>query len=317
MGHIDSKRRMCNKIWQGFHFFQSNLGPDFKPAVNFKADVTASDLMDQWILSRLSHMVMSCDTNFQDYKLHGVTESLQTFWINDFCDIYLESVKAVLRENTSRANTVRQVMCFCIDTFVRALSPFMPYLSEELYQRLPMATDRPESVCISSYPSIQHVSFLREKLEEAVSTVKLLKTIILSAQVRYSIKSRTLPVVIQVNDGELLQTLSDPSLVRTLQTLSKAGSVHLLSPHQAPPTGSLTLTPNSQLQVFLKLKGFLNPLKEIERLENKLKRLEKTMKNKSKRKKDNTAEFAKLQEERDSYIKEIADMKKYEMEQTE
>ncbi|XP_033763797.1 valine--tRNA ligase-like [Pecten maximus] len=316
MGHIDSKRRMCNKIWQGFHFFQANLEPDFKPAVNFKSDVMVTNLMDRWILSRLSHMVVSCDRYFTDYKLHGVTDCLQTFWISDFCDIYLESVKPLFREDNSRADTAKQVMWYSIETFLRALSPLMPYLTEELYQRLPTATDRPESVCISHYPSVEEVSFQHEKLEEAVTIVKLLKNVILSVQIRYGIKSKTLPVMIQVTDEDLLETLSEGSLLTTLLTLSRAGSVNFLSTGQSPPKGSLSLTPSPQVQVFLMLKGIIDPKKEIKRLENKLKRLEKTMKNKLKRKKD-SADFIKLQEEKDSYIKEIAAMKKYEMEQTE
>ncbi|XP_060065719.1 valine--tRNA ligase-like [Ylistrum balloti] len=316
MSYIESKYRMCNKIWQGFRFFTSNLGHDFTPAVNFKSDVMVTNLMDQWILSRLSHMVISCDQYFMDYKLHGVTECLQTFWINDFCDIYLESVKSILMENNRDSDTARQVMCFCIDTFLRALSPFMPYLTEELYQRLPTAADRPESVCISQYPSKKQVAFHQEKLEEAVTVVKLLKSVILSVGTRYSIKAKTLPVMLQVTDEGLLQTLSEDSLLKTLLVLSKAKSVDFLSPDQVPPKGSLVMSPHHQVQIFFMIKDMIDPRKEITRLENKLNRIEKTMKNKLRRKKEDHTDIIKLQEEKEVYLKELAAMKKYEMDQS-
>ncbi|XP_021357416.1 valine--tRNA ligase-like [Mizuhopecten yessoensis] len=315
MGHIESKRRMCNKIWQGFSFVKTNLGPDFTPAVNFKSDVTVTNLMDQWILSRLSHMVMSCDKHFADYKLHVVTESLQTFWINDFCDIYLESVKHVLRGDDSRADTARQVLCFCVNIYLRALSPFMPYLTEELYQRLPMAADWPESVCISQYPTTEDVPYKQDRLEEAVTVVKLLKNIILSVGTRYSIKARTLPVILQVQSGDLVQILTEKSVLTTLQTLSRAGSVDFLPPGQAPPQGSHVMSPHPQVQIFLMLKGIIDPKKEIAQLEKKLQRLEKTEKKKFKKKPEDNADFIKLQKEKEVYMKEIAAMKKYETEQ--
>ena len=51
--------------------------------------VIVGDVINQWILSRLSHMVRSCDQHFQSYDLHYATQSLYNFWFQDFCDVYL------------------------------------------------------------------------------------------------------------------------------------------------------------------------------------------------------------------------------------
>ena len=85
--HVKSNRHFCNKIWQAFKFVQMHIGTDYKPVKS--CDVT--DEIDQWILSRLHHMVESCDEHFKSYDLQLVTRALHTFWLNDFCDIYLVS----------------------------------------------------------------------------------------------------------------------------------------------------------------------------------------------------------------------------------
>jgi valyl-tRNA synthetase len=91
--HVKSNRHFCNKIWQAFKFVQMHIGTDYKPVKS--CDVT--DEIDQWILSRLHHMVESCDEHFKSYDLQLVTRALHTFWLNDFCDIYL--VSSLIRFN--------------------------------------------------------------------------------------------------------------------------------------------------------------------------------------------------------------------------
>lgn len=86
--HVKSNRHFCNKIWQAFKFIQSHLGKDYKPVESY----TINDEIDQWILSRLNHMVESCDTHFKTYDLQNVTRALHGFWLNDFCDVYLVSI---------------------------------------------------------------------------------------------------------------------------------------------------------------------------------------------------------------------------------
>ena len=86
--HVKSNRHFCNKIWQAFKFVQMHLGTDYKPDDSCEN----VDEIDQWILSRLSHMVQSCDKNFGSYDLQLVTKALNSFWISDFCDIYLVSI---------------------------------------------------------------------------------------------------------------------------------------------------------------------------------------------------------------------------------
>ncbi|XP_046576234.1 valine--tRNA ligase-like [Haliotis rubra] len=92
--HARNYRHFCNKVWQAFRFVQTNLDEGFHPGagLEFKGTYSGTDL---WILSRLSHMIKSCDVNFATYDLHHVTRALHQFWLTEFSDVYLECVKPV------------------------------------------------------------------------------------------------------------------------------------------------------------------------------------------------------------------------------
>ena len=87
----DTYRRFCNKIWQSYKFVLSRLGDSFKPTGN----IESCDLVNQWIISRLSHMIRSCDKYFKTYNLQKACKELHGFWLLDFCDTYLVSYSFV------------------------------------------------------------------------------------------------------------------------------------------------------------------------------------------------------------------------------
>ncbi|GFS07110.1 valine--tRNA ligase [Elysia marginata] len=152
--HAESRKKFCNKIWQSFKFLLSKLESDFMPQGEFKLSGFENPT-DLWILSRLSHMVHSCEVNFQSYDLHLVTSSLQQFWYQEFCDVYLEAVKPAFaqhEQDRAHVTAVCHILHLCADTFLRAAAPFMPFLCEELYQYMPVTEEKTSSVCIASYP---------------------------------------------------------------------------------------------------------------------------------------------------------------------
>lgn len=84
--HVQAKRHFCNKIWNGFKFVTSYTDT----AVDLRVPLSQGvDVMDKWILSRLSSLVDICHEGFVSYDLQFCTKALQNFWVGDFCDIYL------------------------------------------------------------------------------------------------------------------------------------------------------------------------------------------------------------------------------------
>uniref|UniRef100_A0A8C3ICW9 Valine--tRNA ligase, mitochondrial n=1 Tax=Chrysemys picta bellii TaxID=8478 RepID=A0A8C3ICW9_CHRPI len=148
-----SSRHFCNKVWNAVRFTLGALGEGFAPQT--PEEVCPSSPMDRWILSRLYHTAADCGQRFGEYELHLVTSTVHHFWLHNFCDVYLESVKPVLQSrDQSRILQTRQTLLSCADLGLRLLSPFMPYLTEELWQRLPKPdADSAPSICVAGYPS--------------------------------------------------------------------------------------------------------------------------------------------------------------------
>jgi valyl-tRNA synthetase len=93
---------------------------------------------------------------FDKFALGATTDAIHRFWQEDFCDVLLEAIKPVFTANADQARiaSMRQTLFTCVDEGLRLLHPFMPFITEELWQRLPRraAFKATESICITSYP---------------------------------------------------------------------------------------------------------------------------------------------------------------------
>uniref|UniRef100_A0A672Z2W6 Valine--tRNA ligase, mitochondrial n=1 Tax=Sphaeramia orbicularis TaxID=375764 RepID=A0A672Z2W6_9TELE len=147
ISQVLSCRHFCNKMWQTLRFTLGALG-----------DGTASlhplSSMDRWICSRLYSTVVQCEQNFEAYELHTVTSALYSFWVHSLCDVYLV-------RNVHTLQQARQVACsvlyHCVSTSLTLLSPFMPFITEELWQRLqpfrPQTAPAAASLSLQPYPT--------------------------------------------------------------------------------------------------------------------------------------------------------------------
>uniref|UniRef100_A0A665VVH6 Valine--tRNA ligase n=1 Tax=Echeneis naucrates TaxID=173247 RepID=A0A665VVH6_ECHNA len=130
-------RHFCNKLWNAVKFAMKTLGDNFVPSEK------AQSVSDRWILSRLSAAVALCDAGFKAYDFPAITTAIYNFWLYELCDIYLESVKPVFSKaeegsaSQRPALVCRQTLYTCLEVGLRLLSPLMPFVTEELYQRLP------------------------------------------------------------------------------------------------------------------------------------------------------------------------------------
>ncbi|KAK3524786.1 hypothetical protein QTP86_005463 [Hemibagrus guttatus] len=177
VSHVLSCRHFCNKMWQTVRFTLGAL-KDLQGALPLEETFAVSRI-DRWICSRLYSTVIQCDKGFESYELHTVTSALHSFWLHSLCDVYLECIKPVLKqdviENEAR-NEEKQiataVLYHCVSISLRLLSPFMPFLTEELWQRLqpysPNPTTAPCSVCVQPYPTasqLRHWYFPEEETD--------------------------------------------------------------------------------------------------------------------------------------------------------
>uniref|UniRef100_A0A8C7IRB3 Valine--tRNA ligase, mitochondrial n=1 Tax=Oncorhynchus kisutch TaxID=8019 RepID=A0A8C7IRB3_ONCKI len=155
VSQVLSCRHFCNKMWQTVRF---TLGNDrFLPCQLGGLNLQPSGYyMDQWVCSRLYSTVLQCEQGFERYELHSVTAALHSFWLHSLCDIYLECIKPVLSQDSGK-QVVRAVLYHCVSVSLALLSPFMPFLTEELWQRLYLLRGESgdsagASLCLQPYP---------------------------------------------------------------------------------------------------------------------------------------------------------------------
>ncbi|XP_067865092.1 valine--tRNA ligase, mitochondrial [Heterodontus francisci] len=266
-----SSRRFCNKIWNAMKFTFSALPADFQPRPPDMVHPEAA--IDRWILSRLLRTIAACDSGFQEYDLQAVTAAIHKFWLHDLCDVYLECVKPVLRSGERKhRELVQQVLYLCTERALCLLSPFMPYLTEELWQRLPGRDQCSNpSICITQYPCVSQLPDWNYPQEESdflfvQEVIRVVRT--LRAEYQLTKARPKLYVSCDADAGRKLGYFLSP-----LQTLSRSGFVELLTTGRSAPAGCAIAVVDQHCQVHLLLKGVVEPQKELEKLAAKQRRI--------------------------------------------
>ncbi len=188
-----SYRQFANKLWNAVRFalnhFQPDTGYTYTPLLDGYDQLATSKQLaprDRWILSRLSAMLKTVDTAMTTYAFSDATTAVYNFWLYEFCDYYLELVKPLLNPGgaataeageagaraaaasaggdvATAAALARLVLYTCLDAGLRALHPMMPFVTEELWQRLPGrgqpwradgSIRDPPSIMVAPYPRV-------------------------------------------------------------------------------------------------------------------------------------------------------------------
>jgi valyl-tRNA synthetase len=146
---IEGYRNFANKLWNASRLVLSNLG-GFDPAL---AKKTPPALADVWIESRLAATVADVRTAMKRYRFSDAASALYQFLWHEFCDWYLEISKLSLynAENPGRRARTQATLVRVLEATLRLLHPFMPFITEEIWQRLP---HKGESIMLAQYPKI-------------------------------------------------------------------------------------------------------------------------------------------------------------------
>ncbi|HKY06350.1 MAG TPA: valine--tRNA ligase, partial [Blastocatellia bacterium] len=138
---VEEARNFANKIWNASRFVLMNLGED---ADKIEPRWVASDsLADRWILAELNETIDEVTRALEEYRINEVAQTLYHFFWDDFCDWYIELSKSLVaaREVTPEVVAARSRIVYVLETSLRLLHPLMPYLTEEIWQRLPHKGD--------------------------------------------------------------------------------------------------------------------------------------------------------------------------------
>jgi valyl-tRNA synthetase len=137
---VESYRNFANKIWNAARFCLLNSDGVESVANPFGGDRSALPLHDRWILSRLNKTARDVNAQLPEYDFHGVVQTLYHFFWDDFCDWYIELSKATMtaEDESPERSIARARLISVLEQSLRLLHPFMPYLTEELWLKLPV-----------------------------------------------------------------------------------------------------------------------------------------------------------------------------------
>jgi valyl-tRNA synthetase len=184
---LESARNFANKIWNAARFVLLNCGEvlDAGERLEWETELSPPTLADRWILSRFNRAASEVNAALDEYRFHEAAAALYHFFWDDFCDWYIELSKpaVVAKEITPENTAVRRRIIYVLERSLRLLHPLMPYITEELWQRLPHAG---ETVCLADFPQTDRAQ-VDEQAEREMELVIGLVTKLRSIRATYNI----------------------------------------------------------------------------------------------------------------------------------
>ena len=167
---IEAARNFANKLWNASRFVLMNLTEEDGELLTApeEADLT---IEDKWILSKFNRLAKAVNDNVESYELGVALAEIYSFTWDTFCDWYIEMAKSRIFDGGKPALTAKRVLCRVLTGIVSLLHPYMPFITEEIYQALPHTV---ESVMIASYPTFDeslNYSAEEEDVERIITAI--------------------------------------------------------------------------------------------------------------------------------------------------
>lgn len=262
---IAGYRNFVNKIWNAARFTMMNLENAAEP----EGDIEPS-LEDRWIISRLCKVAEEVGKAIEEYRFNEAAGAAYQFAWHEFCDWYLELIKGALYNDADpqRQAATRKVLAEALSRLVRILHPFMPFITEELWQRLPGTEG---SIMKAPWPD----SAIGEIDDEAEKQMQLVMDVISTVRnIRGEMgisPGKAVPAVILTESAEVEQVLR--AQATRISNLAKLDSLEISANGSAPAKSAGSALQG--LSVYVPLEGLVDFSAEEARLNKELAKLEK------------------------------------------
>ncbi|KAJ2663308.1 valine--tRNA ligase [Coemansia sp. RSA 1200] len=274
---VDGYRKFCNKLWNATRFALSKLEDGFVPLA--EATLTGKEsLAEKWILHRLNIAARDTNAAMAEMNLMTATTAIHSFWLYDLCDVYIEYIKPITTPDAdpSARRSAQQTLYTCLDEGLKLLHPFMPFVTEELWQRLPRrSSGSATSICIASYPeprSDYDDSKVEADFEIAMNIAKAGR----SLAADYNVLSKSTFYISNSNEASYAHTASQANGISAL--IKGCQSITALKPGESAPAGCAVFSINDEVAMHLLVRGQVDIDREVAKLEGKV---SKTLKLKS------------------------------------
>ncbi|KAE8447460.1 Valine--tRNA ligase, mitochondrial [Mollisiaceae sp. DMI_Dod_QoI] len=266
---IHGYRKFCNKIYQATKYVLGKVDAEFIPQKTGKLTGKES-LAERWILHKLTVAAKEINQALGDREFMKSTSIVYAFWYNQLCDVYIENSKAILQDGTpEEKRSALDTLYTALEGGLTMIHPYMPFLTEELWQRLPRRPeDKTPSIVLAKYPTYD-AEMDDPAAETAYELVLGVSRGIRSLMAEYSLKDEG-KVFIQTHDSTAHSTVT--SQIQSIKSLSGKGvsSLSVLSSTESRPAGCVVFSVSAAASVFLHVKGRVDIDGEISKASKKL-----------------------------------------------
>ena len=255
----EAMRNFANKLWNASRYVLMNLGED---TVNALPAADKLEIPDKWVLSKLNTLIAEVTENLEKYELGVAVQKVYDFIWDTYCDWYIELTKARLySEDAERKQTALQVLVYVLDQVLRLLHPFMPFITEEIWQSLP---HEGPALIIAQWPQYrQELAFSAEEshMESVMEAIR-------------AIRARRTEMNVPPSKKAALYILTSKPNVYVegegfIQRLAYADTVTLLTAEPENLDGMVTIT-TADAKLYIPMGQLVDVAKELERIAKEL-----------------------------------------------
>jgi valyl-tRNA synthetase len=254
---LEAGRNFANKLWNATRFVVRSFGPEGAD-IEFKRGELL--LEDRWILSRLSGTVATVTRLMDSFQFGEAQRQLHDFIWGEFCDWYIEFAK--IRLSIGERPSPLPVLVYVLETSLRLLHPFMPFITEELWQNL----KKPESIMTAAYPEADKKAIDSEAERVMESVIEIIHAI-RNVRAEHKVESNRW-VEAQVYAGELTPAITPYS--PAIQTLARARPVTFLERREEAPDENVLALVLKSSEVIMPMESMVDLQAERKRLQQEI-----------------------------------------------
>ncbi len=263
---VESVWNFANKIWNASRFALMNMDGMTYEEIDLSGDKSVAD---KWILTRLNETIETVTRLADKYEFGEVGRALYNFIWDDFCDWYIEMAKLPLYgEDEAAKKTTRSILAYVLDQTMRLLHPFMPFITEEIWQNLP---HQGESITTASWPVVKDELTDEKASDEMKLLVEIIRTVRnIRAEVNTPL-SKKIKLSLKAKDAETMAVLE-----KNRSYIERFCNPEELTIGTDIPADDKAMTAIvTGVELILPLQGLLNIEEELKRLQKELEKWQK------------------------------------------
>ncbi len=279
---IEGNRHFLNKIWNATRLALDLLGDFSWSDTSAEPKAKPQGFYNRWIRSRFSAACAIVDDGLGGFRIDEAALAMYRFFWNEFCDWYLELAKPVLRNapehgHPEMAPETRATLAYVLEGSLRLMHPIMPFITEELWQRVPKPRSRKASVALAPYPTSDEVRGDRDpEVDTGMDTLQAVVSAARAVRGEHDVEKKAeVPVRIRSDNPQVLAFLRDHgATIRLFVRTQGDPGFEAPSPGRERGTAvSVVATPRGSIEVLVGLKGLVEPEAERGRIEREQKRI--------------------------------------------